>query len=185
MTDLQCSGGLSAPRSLHVLPVFTRVSSTKNPNRKTCKRTEKIAPCPSLTKIGLNTWPGPRAPKKRLPTAPGCLEEGQGLQDGLKAIFTGDLISMCVCVCVRTHVCECMSMSVCVCVRAHMCECVCGCVCVGVRCKAAAQPSDICSPASPEWTGVCVSSVQTRSGSCCSRPHTHTHTHPHTHTHTT
>ena len=36
-----------------------------SPNARKNKRTEKIAPCPSLTKIGLNTWPGPRAPKKK------------------------------------------------------------------------------------------------------------------------
>src|SRR4029434_10211545 len=28
--------------SLHVLPVFTRVSSTKNPNRKTCKKNRTL-----------------------------------------------------------------------------------------------------------------------------------------------
>src|SRR4029434_7241739 len=60
--------------------------------------------------------------KKRLPTAPGCLEEGQGLQDGLKANFTGDLISMRVCVSCVAAKCVWCCVSCCVTIK-HDFEC--------------------------------------------------------------
>src|SRR4029434_10534704 len=65
---------------LHVFPVFTRVSSTKNPNRKTCRRTEHS--CPSLRRK-VQLVPGPRS----LRSCPLLLEDPGGgtIRDGLKA----------------------------------------------------------------------------------------------------
>src|SRR4029434_10744105 len=61
--------------SLHVLPVFTR-GPLKTPTEKTYQSTEHFSYVPDQDRRLIS--PGPRAlKKKKLPTAPGVLEEGQ------------------------------------------------------------------------------------------------------------
>src|SRR4029434_5664561 len=77
-------------------PCSQGVSSTKNPNRKTCKRTEQSCPSPTETDGSL----GPRA----LRSCPLLLEDPGGgtIRDGLKAeqkfmATSGLRVRVCVC----------------------------------------------------------------------------------------
>ena len=86
-------------------PCSQGVSSTKNPNRKTCKKNRTILSVPD--RDGRFTWsPG----AEKLPTAPGgsWRRDDPGWVKG-RAKIHGDLRPACACVCVSIYVCVCVS----------------------------------------------------------------------------
>src|SRR4029434_8318990 len=118
-------------------PCSQGVSSTKNPNRKTCKKNRTLS-CPSLTKMdgSLHLVPGRL---KKLPTAPGVLEEGLSGMGKCRSQIRGDLglrVFVCVCLCVCVCVCVCvlclhqLYARVRCCVKSALFVCVYMCVCV-------------------------------------------------------
>ena len=70
-------------------------SSTKNPNRKTCKRTEPLS-CPSLTKTDGSLGPRALTSCPLLLGGPG----GRTVQDGKRQRINSPRPQACVCVCV-------------------------------------------------------------------------------------
>ena len=108
--DLQCSGGLSPGPFCVEFACSPRVHKgfppLKTPTEKTCKRTEHSSSVPDQDRRF--TSPGPRALKK-LPTAPGVLEEGQsgmGKKQRLNSLRPQACVGVCV-LC-RLHVFTCV-----------------------------------------------------------------------------